>query len=114
MAIAVSTSLVPTQKQAPLDVRSVIEDIADAQSVANPYVGLIFYSKNQDAYYKVIQIEQKKIGLSTTNVIKFYQKMPDNTIYNLIENIEQTLENLSTDVAQLKSKQITVQLIQEV
>ena len=114
MAIAVSTSLLPTQKQAPIDVRTVIDTIDNTDNISNPYVGLVFYAKQQDAYYKVIQLEQRKVGFSKISVIKFYQKMPDNSVYNLIQEIKQQIAGLDTRISGLESNKIVIQKIQEI
>ena len=113
MAIAVSTSLIPTQKRVPIDVRTVIDTIDNTDSISNPYIGLIFYAQQQDAYYKVIQLEQKKVGFSKIDVIKFYQKMPDNTVYNLIQEVKKQIAGLDTRVSDLEVNKIVIQKVQE-
>ena len=113
MPIAVTDSIIPTKAQAPLDVRTVIASIDQIDSISNPYKGLVFYAKKQDAFYKVIQIEQKKIGLSTVYTVKFYQKMPDSSIYTLIDNLEQELQDLQKRINSLEGTKITFQRIEE-
>lgn len=121
MAITVTTSIIPTQAQVPLDVRTVIESLQDIDSISNPYKGLIFYSKSQDAFYKVAQTQQKKIGFSTIHVVKFYQKMPDNSIFTLVESLQKSLQDVTSDIQKIsqdiksvQKNQIIIEPIQEV
>ena len=114
MPIAVTDSIITTKAQAPLDVRTVVESIQQIDSIQNPYKGLVFYAKAQDAFYKVIQIEQKKVGLSTVYTVKFYQKMPDSSIYNLIDNINNSVLVLTSEVNSIKEKAITFQILEEI
>lgn len=93
MAIAVTTSILPSQECAPLDARTVIESLNDKAKIQNPYIGLVFYAKQEGHYYKVIAMEPQTIGLATINVITGTRMLPDDTVIQNIENRLLNLEN---------------------
>lgn len=111
MAIAVSTSIIPTQTQAPLDARTILDKFQHLGDISNPYVGLIFYVTQQDTYYKVTQVEIKKVGLSTAYTIKSCTKMPDNKILQDIQQLKSTDKQLSAELDKKLSQQKAQQVI---
>lgn len=88
MAIAVTTSILPSQEGAPLDARTVIQTLNSFKEIQNPYIGLVFYAKDTGRYYKVIALQQKTQGLSTINVIKSVRRMPDTDIQERLTALE--------------------------
>ena len=51
--ILLNGALKPTKRNTPLDCRTVIENIKEVSRIPLPYVGMIFYVKDENQLYKV-------------------------------------------------------------
>jgi hypothetical protein len=58
----VNGSLMPSMKNAPLDARTRIANIAEVENIEVPFIGMIFYVENEKAYYKVNSLKSKIVG----------------------------------------------------
>ena len=77
--ITSSGGLKPSVANTPIDVRTRIETIADVASIPLAYVGMIFYVVDEDKFYKVKSLKDKKIGpLVTKNALvdEYVELMP--------------------------------------
>lgn len=60
--IITSGGLTPSSKNTPCDLRTRIESIDEIDSIPVPFVGMVFYVINEDAFYVVKSLKSKKIG----------------------------------------------------
>jgi hypothetical protein len=58
----VNGSLMPSMKNAPLDARTRIANIAEVENIEVPFIGMIFYVEDEKAFYKVVSLKSKKVG----------------------------------------------------
>lgn len=54
--IKIPMAFEPTMFNQPLDSRIILDDIANIDSIKNPYEGMLFFSKAQDSFYAVKSI----------------------------------------------------------
>ena len=96
--ILLNGALKPTKRNTPLDCRTVIENISEVSKIPLPYVGMIFYVKDENQFYKVITLKSKLIAGKPQEdyQVNKYEKLVDLSGYptkedvdNLIANIEQ-------------------------
>jgi len=60
--IIVNGSLIPSVKNAPLDIRTRINTIAEVESIQVPFVGMIFYVMDEEKFYVVKAIKGSNVG----------------------------------------------------
>ena len=60
--VIIGGSLMPSSKDTPLDARSVINTITDVETIELPYVGMMFYVKDQEKFYVVNSLKAKNIN----------------------------------------------------
>ena len=60
--VIIGGSLMPSSKDTPLDARSVINTITDVGTIELPYVGMMFYVKDQEKFYVVNSLKAKNIN----------------------------------------------------
>ena len=64
--VIIGGSLMPSLKDTPLDARSRIDTIADIDNIELPYVGMMFYVKDEKKFYVVNSLKSKVInGIKT-------------------------------------------------
>lgn len=61
-AIVMSGGIKPSTKNTPTDVRTRIESISEIESIPLPFVGMIFYVKEEEQFYVVKSLKGKKVG----------------------------------------------------
>ena len=54
--IKIPMAFEPTMFNQPLDSRIILDDIANIDSIKNPYEGMLFFSRAQDSFYAVKSI----------------------------------------------------------
>ena len=62
-AIASGGGFKPTTLDTPLDIRSRINSLEDVEKIPNPYIGMIFYSIEEDKHYKVQSLKDNTSGV---------------------------------------------------
>lgn len=60
--IVVNGSLIPSVKNAPLDIRTRINTIEEVESIQVPFIGMIFYVMDEEKFYVVKSLKGSKIG----------------------------------------------------
>ena len=60
--VIIGGSLMPSLKDTPLDARSRIDTIADIGNIELPYVGMMFYVKDEKKFYVVNSLKAKTIN----------------------------------------------------
>ena len=60
--IIVSSSLIPSSSNLPLDVRTRINTIAEVGSIQVPFVGMIFYVMDEEKFYVVKTLKSSMVG----------------------------------------------------
>lgn len=65
---------------APIDARATVKNLQELENIKNPYLGLIIYDEDTQAYYKVVSLSTKTNPISGTNY------------YVTTSNVVQTLE----------------------
>ena len=60
--IIVNGSLIPSVKNAPLDIRTRINTIAEVESIQVPFVGMIFYVMDEEKFYVVKTLKDSMVG----------------------------------------------------
>ena len=60
--IIVNGSLIPSVKNAPLDIRTRINTIAEVESIQVPFVGMIFYVMDEEKFYVVKTLKGSSVG----------------------------------------------------
>ena len=60
--IIVNGSLIPSVKNAPLDIRTRINTIAEVESIQVPFVGMIFYVMDEEKFYVVKTLKGSNVG----------------------------------------------------
>ena len=60
--IIVNGSLIPSVKNAPLDIRTRINTIAEVESIQVPFVGMIFYVIDEEKFYVVKTLKGSNVG----------------------------------------------------
>ena len=60
--VIIGGSLMPSLKDTPLDARSRIDTIADIDNIELPYVGMMFYVKDEKKFYVVNSLKSKVIN----------------------------------------------------
>ena len=58
--VIIGGSLMPSAKDTPIDARSRIDTIADVETVELPYIGMMFYVKDEQKFYVVNSLKAKK------------------------------------------------------
>ena len=83
-AIVTTGGIKPSCVDTPADMRTRIELLEDMESIPLPYIGMIVYCKETDAYYKITGLKAKEIGSSIIEnaVIESYEKIEFHTIGN--------------------------------
>ena len=61
-AIVMSGGIKPSTKNTPTDVRTRIESISEVELIPLPFVGMIFFVKDEEQFYVVKSLKGKKIG----------------------------------------------------
>ena len=60
--VIIGGSLMPSSKDTPIDARSRINTIADIETIELPYVGMMFYVKDEHKFYVVNSLKAKNIN----------------------------------------------------
>ena len=60
--IIVNGSLIPSVKNAPLDIRTRISTITEVESIQVPFVGMIFYVMDEEKFYVVKTLKGSNVG----------------------------------------------------
>lgn len=92
--IVVGGSLIPSGKNQPLDIRARIATISEVESIEVPFVGLIFYVKDEKKFYVVKSLKAKKVAAITMPdmLVDEYEPLinPDLVTYEYVnQQIEQ-------------------------
>ena len=114
--IVVNGSLIPSVKNAPLDIRTRINTIAEVESIQVPFIGMIFYVMDEEKFYVVKSLKGSKIGnisLEDTTIDVFEPLVKvevdnvevDLSAYATIEQVEEliaAIEHPQYDDAELR------------
>lgn len=92
--IVVGGSLIPSDKNQPLDIRARIATISKVESIEIPFVGLIFYVEDEEKFYVVKSLKAKKVAAITMPdmLVDEYEPLinPDLVTYEYVnQQIEQ-------------------------
>lgn len=60
--IATSGSFLPTTVNTPVDARIVINSKSEIVNMEKPYVGMVFYVKDEDAFYVVVSLKSSSVN----------------------------------------------------
>ena len=60
--IIVNGSLIPSTKNAPLDIRTRVNTIEEVSSIQMPFIGMIFYVIDEDKFYVVKKLKNSIVG----------------------------------------------------
>lgn len=60
--IIISGGLKPSTKDTPCDLRTRIESISELELIPLPFVGMVFYVKDEDKFYVVKSLKAKSVG----------------------------------------------------
>ena len=88
--VVVNGSLIPSVKNAPLDLRTRINTIAEVESIQVPFVGMIFYVIDEEKFYVVKSLKGSKIG----NI-----DLPDTTVDVFEPLIKVEVDNVEIDLS---------------
>lgn len=58
MAIPITSSLLPTVSNTPLDPRTVVDNLGSIPSITRPFVGMLVYVKNIDKYVRIKSLDE--------------------------------------------------------
>ena len=61
-AISISDGFIPSKIDTPLDERSRVKTFNEIADIPRPYVGMVIYVEDEDAYYSVKSLKAKNIG----------------------------------------------------
>ena len=100
--IVVNGSLIPSVKNAPLDIRTRINTITEVESIQVPFIGMIFYVMDEEKFYVVKSLKGSKVGnieLNDTTVdtfeplvnVKVDNVEVDLTGYATVEKVEELI-----------------------
>lgn len=103
--ISVGGALVPSTKDTPIDARTRVQTVEDIKTIANPYQGMRIFVIEKDETYVVTQLQQQKVGIIATNVIKTVEKVPDQ------EDIEELRASLTEQEQELQQQKLKLQQI---
>lgn len=86
-AIITTGGISPSCTDTPGDIRTRIELLEDMESIPLPYIGMIVYCKETDAYYKITGLSSKIIGLSIVEnaSVESYEKIEFSTANDKID-----------------------------
>lgn len=90
----------PSTTNTPIDVRTRIESISEVGSIPQPYVGMIFYVIDEDAYYVVQTLKSQSIGpITVENALV-------DTYRPLLQDVEsgKTFSEIAADVAEIQDQ----------
>ena len=88
--------LKPTKRNTPLDCRTVIENIKEVSRIPLPYVGMIFYVKDENQLYKVTTLKSKLIAGKPQEdyQVNKYEKIIDLSDYTTKEYVDNSIAEI--------------------
>ena len=120
--ILVSNAMMPTTSNTPLDARIVVEDRESIAKIQVPYVGMVFYVKDEGLLYVVKSLKSKELfGVSIPNaLVDEYEPLISSEMNHAIEVIldsEKTMEQnkaIWENVQQLSGANNIVESLQNI
>ena len=120
--ILVSNAMMPTTPNTPLDARIVVEDRESIAKIQVPYVGMVFYVKDEGLLYVVKSLKSKELfGVSIPNaLVDEYEPLISSEMNHAIEVIldnEKTMEQnkaIWENVQQLSGANNIVESLQNI
>ena len=68
-SIATSGSFLPTPVNTPMDARTVLNYKSEIPNIIRPYIGMIFYIKEEDIFYVVTSLKSANVnGILASNM----------------------------------------------
>ena len=94
--ILLNGALKPTKRNTPLDCRTVIETIKEVSRIPLPYVGMIFYVKDENQLYKVTTLKSKLIAGKPQEdyQVNKYEKIIDLSDYTTKEYVDNSIAEI--------------------
>ena len=94
--ILLNGALKPTKRNTPLDCRTVIETIKEVSKIPLPYVGMIFYVKDENQLYKVTTLKSKLIAGKPQEdyQVNKYEKIIDLSDYTTKEYVDNSIAEI--------------------
>lgn len=98
--IITSGPILPSTKDTPTDVRTRIETIGDVPNIELPFVGMIFYVKDEGKYYSVKSLKAKQLetGLVENMMVDRYEPLLNGSVdlsgYATTEFVNQEIEKI--------------------
>ena len=94
--ILLNGALKPTKRNTPLDCRTVIETINEVSRIPLPYVGMIFYVKDENQLYKVTTLKSKLIAGKPQEdyQVNKYEKIIDLSDYTTKEYVDNSIAEI--------------------
>ena len=94
--ILLNGALKPTKRNTPLDCRTVIENIKEVSRIPLPYVGMIFYVKDENQLYKVTTLKSKLIAGKPQEdyQVNKYEKIIDLSDYTTKEYVDNSIAEI--------------------
>ena len=94
--ILLNGALKPTKRNTPLDCRTVIENIKEVSRIPLPYVGMIFYVKDENQLYKVTTLKSKLIAGKPQEdyQVNRYEKIIDLSDYTTKEYVDNSIAEI--------------------
>ena len=94
--ILLNGALKPTKRNTPLDCRTVIENINEVSRIPLPYVGMIFYVKDENQLYKVTTLKSKLIAGKPQEdyQVNKYEKIVDLSDYTTKEYVDNSIAEI--------------------
>ena len=94
--ILLNGALKPTKRNTPLDCRTVIENIKEVSRIPLPYVGMIFYVKDENQLYKVTTLKSKLIAGKPQEdyQVNKYEKIVDLSDYTTKEYVDNSIAEI--------------------
>ena len=94
--ILLNGALKPTKRNTPLDCRTVIENIKEVFRIPLPYVGMIFYVKDENQLYKVTTLKSKLIAGKPQEdyQVNKYEKIIDLSDYTTKEYVDNSIAEI--------------------
>ena len=94
--ILLNGALKPTKRNTPLDCRTVIENIKEVSRIPLPYVGMIFYVKDENQLYKVTTLKSKLIAGKPQEdyQVNKYEKIIDLSDYTTKEYVDNSISEI--------------------
>ena len=95
-AILLNGPLKLTKRNTPLDIRTVIETINDVPDIPLPHVGMIFYVKDENEFYRVVSLKSKLVaGKAQEDAqVKTYEKLVKTAGLATEDYVQEAIKNM--------------------